>query len=133
MGIDPDLLALESATDAIQAELTALGIPTMPKSQRRKIASAAVRSWCINRCVEWSNGRQVTLTGESPDAYTIGFAQAILPALGDAQFPWDQAIGDWSKDQISLFLATAFELMEEQRATTLERPTDIVSVLKGAA
>lgn len=117
---DPDAICMDVAGEAIRPELAALGA-RVGKSQSRNIARAAVLAWLTRRPVEWSKDRSIAHTG-TPDAYNVGFAETILPQLADGDFPFEKPVGQWSKADITAFLATAAELMEEQRAHTLERP-----------
>jgi hypothetical protein len=119
--VDPDDQALERASDHIGALLTEFGVQTT-RTQRRALVNEAVLSWLRNRFVEWSKDRSISGVG-SPDAYTLGLAEAVLPIVAEVQVPWSKPVGDWSKDEISVLLATAFDAMEEQRARTMEDPT----------
>lgn len=117
--MDRDMVALDKASDALGPELKSLGA-SASKVQAQAVAKTAIFSWLSNRVVEWSKDRAVSGFG-SPDAYTVGFAMAILPVLGGGEFPFEKPIGDWGKLEMAEFLATAFELMESQRVATLER------------
>jgi hypothetical protein len=115
---DPDQRCIVAAGRAITPELQALGAMVGEK-QAQTIATFAVLGWLSQRPVEWSRDRSIAHMGE-PDAYTVGFAETILPILADGDFPFDKPIINWSKEEMAKFLAQAFELIEEQRASTLE-------------
>ena len=121
--LDPDQVCITSAAAAIAPELMSLGVQPS-KTKTRAIATAAVLGWLQKRPPAWSRDRLVAHTG-TPDAYTIGFAETILPALASGEHPFDKPVTEWSKEQMSLFLAEAFELIEEQRVATLERDETI--------
>lgn len=121
--LDPDQACITSAAAAIAPELMSLGVQPS-KTQTRSIATAAVLGWLQKRPPAWSRDRLVAHTG-TPDAYTIGFAETILPALASGEHPFDKPVNEWSKEQMALFLAEAFELIEEQRVATLERDETI--------
>ena len=120
--LDPDQVCITRAA-AIAPELMSLGVQPS-KTKTRAIATAAVLGWLQKRPPAWSRDRLVAHTG-TPDAYTIGFAETILPALASGEHPFDKPVTEWSKEQMSLFLAEAFELIEEQRVATLERDETI--------
>lgn len=118
--IDPDQICLDHAAEALRPELTALGVKA-GRAQAKKLARVAIWTWCVKRPVEWSKGRSISYPDE-PDATNIGWAETILPLLAETQgVPFKKPIHDWSKDEMALFLATAYELMHEQQVATLER------------
>lgn len=123
MGVDPDMAAMSKAGEAIKPVLKSLGVqPT--KIQTSSIASTAVISWLTNRAHEWSKDRSIAGVG-SPDAYTVGFALAILPKIADANFDFDKPLKDWSRDEMSRLLALGSDLIDDQRATAMEAPIDL--------
>lgn len=124
MGVkDPDMICIESAAEAITPVLKSLGLQAS-KTQKQNVATAAVLGWLQKRPPAWSRDRLVAHTG-TPDAYTIGFAETILPALASGEHPFEKPVNEWSKAQMALFLAEAFELIEDQRVATLERDNSI--------
>lgn len=120
---DPDNLAMGKAREAIKPKLKSLGLQAT-KTQLEQIASTAVLSWLTNRAWEWSRDRSIAGVGE-PDAYTRGFAHAILPIISDADFDWDKSLNDWSAEDVARFLALGSDLIDDQRATTMEAPVDL--------
>lgn len=125
MGVDPDQLCIESAADAVAPVLKSLGAK-VSKAQRQELVRASVYGWLKSRPPAWSTDRLVDHMG-SPNAYTLGFAQTILPALASGgHHPFEKPVTDWNKDEMALFLAEAFELMEEQRARTLEKDDNML-------
>lgn len=122
--MDPDQVCIESAAEAIKPILKSLGVQQTSKTQVRSVATAAVLGWLQKRPPAWSRDRLVSHTG-TPDAYTVGFAMTILPALAGGIHPFEKPLGDWSKLEMAEFLATAFELIEDQRVSTLEREDQI--------
>lgn len=123
VGRDPDQVCIDHAGEAIKPILKSLGVqPT--KTRVSSIASTAVLAWLTKRPPEWSRDRLVAHTG-TPDAYTMGYAETILPALASGDHPFSKPVDDWTKNEMVMFLATAFELMEDQRICTLERDTTI--------
>ncbi len=127
MGVlkDPDQICLDHAAEALRPELNALGVKA-GKAQATNLARVAIWTWCVKRPVEWSRERTISFPGE-PDATNIGWAEKILPLLAETQgVPFKKPIHDWTKDEMALFIATAFELISEQRVATLERDMETV-------
>ncbi|MEO1324176.1 MAG: hypothetical protein AAFV59_14335 [Pseudomonadota bacterium] len=123
MAQDPDLICIAHAGEAIRPNLKSLGLAAT-KTQAERIARDAVHGWLKKRPPEWSRDRSIAHTG-SPDLYNVGFAETILPVLAGGNHPFEKPVTEWSKDEMSLFLATAFELIEDQRVATLERDVKI--------
>lgn len=125
MGVstDPDDVSLERAARLVGQELHGLGVKSLTPSQVKTITRCAVYGWIMHRAKEWSSQRGISGVG-SPDAYTVGFAETVLPLLAEAtnDLPLKAPIFEWSKQDMAKFCAHAFQLIEEQRAQTLSDP-----------
>lgn len=122
MGIatDPDQRALEGARDSLAEALATMGVTSLSKSQCKILANLTVQGFYSNRAEYWSQDRRIAEIGE-PDAYTVGFARAVLPLMGKLPgLDWSKPLKDWSRDEMSFLLASGFEAIEEQRTATLE-------------
>ena len=105
-------------------------VGTLSNFEWEKIACGAVSGWVAERSRQVGADRILDeefllATGEVPEPYELGIAALVLPSLGDLVEKMglsDQPIGAWSRDEITLFVWTAADLMNEARARNHERP-----------
>lgn len=108
-------------------------ISTLSDWEWRKLAVAHISGWIQERAAQVTIERvfqeeYFLATGEIPEPSDLATAMAALPALGDFIEKLglaDRPIGDWSKQDITLFVWTAFDLVREAQANRLERPSDM--------
>jgi hypothetical protein len=101
--------------------------------QWKKFAENIISGWIIERSKQLVGERlfkdtHFLATGEIPEPQELGVCATALPALGDFIEKLglaDKAIGEWSKDQILLFIWHAAELIEDARTNRDERPAPI--------
>jgi hypothetical protein len=81
------------------------------------IVSTVVWSWIATRAEQaategWDEERVIRTTGLEPDPWLTGAIVSILPRLFEAcpDLDWSKPVGDWSKDAIAEFLASAVRL-----------------------
>jgi hypothetical protein len=88
------------------------------------LAFTAVNTWIQARTCNWATRRGTPRCG-SPDAMTIGFAEAALPLIADkaSSLPFNEPIGKWSKVDVAKLFAIGAEAIEQTRMQTLEDPT----------
>jgi hypothetical protein len=88
------------------------------------LAFTAVNTWIQARTCNWATRRGTPRCG-SPDAMTLGFAEAALPLIADkaSGLPWAEPLGRWSKVDVAKLFAIAAEAIEQTRVRTLEDPT----------
>lgn len=117
--VDPDIRALHGARDRLVEGLASFGVGSaLTPSQALVLTRFAITEWARIRAEEWSRDRSIAGIGV-PDAYTLGFAAAVLGKVADEPLPWTQPVGEWSREEVAHFLATGCEAIEEQRACTL--------------
>lgn len=121
---DPDQICIDRAAELLAPELQALGVNNLGQSQVKAIVTWSVLGWLSGRPAEWSRDRAIAHMGE-PDAYNCGWAEAILPNLAQTDFDFKTPLFNWSKADITKFLATAHEMIEEQKVATLETQREI--------
>jgi len=88
------------------------------------LAFTAVNTWIQARTCNWATRRGTPRCG-SPDAMTIGFAEAALPLIADkaSGLPWAEPLGRWSRVDVAKLFAIGAEAIEQTRMQTLEDPT----------
>jgi hypothetical protein len=88
------------------------------------LAFTAVNTWIQARTCNWATRRGTPRCG-SPDAMTLGFAEAALPLIADkaSGLPWAEPLGRWSKVDVAKLFAIGAEAIEQTRMQTLEDPT----------
>jgi len=88
------------------------------------LAFTAVNTWIQARTCNWATRRGTPRCG-SPDAMTLGFAEAALPLIADkaSGLPWAEPLGRWSKVDVAKLFAIGAEAIEQTRIQTLEDPT----------
>lgn len=88
------------------------------------IAFTAINTWIQARTCNWATRRGTPRFG-SPDAMTLGFAEAVLGVIADkaSGLPWGEPLGRWSKVDAATLFAIAHEAIEASRIRTLEDPT----------
>jgi hypothetical protein len=81
------------------------------------VCSSVVWAWIATRAEQaasegWNSERAIRTTGFAPDPWVAGAIASILPKLAEAlpDLDWSAAVGNWSKDAITEFLTTAFQL-----------------------
>lgn len=121
IGADPDARALHSARDRLAEGLASFGVSSkaLTPAQLLVITRLTLMEWARARAENWSQDRSISGVGK-PDAYTLGFAGAVLPVIAREALPWDRPVGDWSKEEVAHLIATGCEAIEEQRVRTLE-------------
>jgi len=88
------------------------------------LAFTAVNTWIQARTCNWATRRGTPRCG-SPDAMTLGFAEAALPLIADkaSGLPWAEPLGRWSRVDVATLFSIASEAIEQTRMQTLEDPT----------
>jgi hypothetical protein len=88
------------------------------------LAFTAVNTWIQARTCGWATRRGTPRCG-SPDAMTLGFAEAALPLIADkaSGLPWAEPLGRWSRVDVAKLFAIGAEAIEQTRMQTLEDPT----------
>lgn len=125
--------AIELAKTAIGTERGYVSpnarIGTLSDFEWEKVAMGAVSGWVAERSRQvgsrFLDEQYLLATGEVPEPYELGIASLILPGLGDLIERLglaDKAIGEWSRDDICLFVWTAADMLNTARARNDERP-----------
>jgi hypothetical protein len=88
------------------------------------LAFTSINTWIQARTCNWATRRGTPRCG-SPDAMTLGFAEAALPLIADkaSGLPWAEPLGRWSKVDVAKLFAIGAEAIEQTRIQTLEDPT----------
>ena len=88
------------------------------------LAFTSINTWIQARTCNWATRRGTPRCG-SPDAMTIGFAEAALPLIADkaSGLPWAEPLGRWSRVDVAKLFAIGAEAIEQTRMQTLEDPT----------
>lgn len=71
----------------------------------------------------------VTLNKTDPEPWEMGAASAVLPALGEVVSDLgiaEKAIGEWSKDEVIVFVWRTFFLMDAARCARDQSPNDSI-------
>jgi len=120
---DPDDRATADAA-AVLKKLLSEDKHTMTANRARWIAFNVINEWVQKRTHHWAVRRGIAQFG-TPDAMTVGFAEASLTQIADkaSGLPFDQPIGKWSKNDVARLFAIAHEAIEATRIQTLEDPT----------
>lgn len=89
------------------------------------MAFQTINAWIQRRTHHWAVKRGKAFFG-TPDAMTLGFAEAALTQIADAAsgLPFDLPIGKWSKVDAAKLFAFAHEAIEATRIQTLEDPSE---------
>lgn len=121
---DPDNLATAAAAATLKRML-ADRRHAMTDKEAWFVAFAVVNKWIQDRTCNWATRRGTPRIG-SPDAMTLGFAEAALGLIADkaSGLPWHEPLGKWSKVDAATLFALAAEAIEQTRVQTLEDPTD---------
>ena len=121
--------AIEAAADAVVSLCNQLrgAKSLMTRSEAKTIAFGTVLAWTQGRSYGASVNRRGKAwvkadgKGYEPDGYTLGYAEAILPALaGVSGLPWDKPLSDWSKLEIIRLAAVSADLIDDNRSNVLE-------------
>jgi hypothetical protein len=120
---DPDNLATVAAAATLKRMLGERGYAMIDRDAWF-LAFAAINTWIQARTCNWATRRGTPRIG-SPDAMTLGFAEAALPLIADkaSGLPWEEPLGRWSKVDVATLFAVAAEAIEASRIHTLEDPT----------
>lgn len=121
---DPDNLATAQAAATLKRML-ADRRHAMTDREAWFVAFATINKWIQARTCSWATRRGTPKIG-SPDAMTLGFAEAALGLIADkgSGLPWGEPLGRWSKVDAATLFAIAHEAIEQTRVQTLEDPTD---------
>ena len=133
---DWDVRATQSAIDAAK-DIVAKGdingratLGSLGRIEWGWIAAACVFAWIKTKSEQATHegiGPDVairTLKGRNPAPWEAGAVATILPALADVELPWDQTIGNWSKDAITSFAWHCHGLVDAALAARDEGATD---------
>jgi hypothetical protein len=120
---DPDNLATAQAAATLKRML-ADRRHAMTDKEAWFVAFAVVNKWIQARTCGWATRRGTPPIG-SPDAMTLGFAEAALGLIADkaSGLPWGEPLGRWSKVDAATLFSIASEAIEQTRMQTLEDPT----------
>jgi hypothetical protein len=120
---DPDNLATVQAAATLKRMLAERG-HSMSDRDAWFVAFNAVNTWIQARTCNWATRRGTPKIG-SPDAMTLGFAEAALGLIADkaSGLPWGEPLGRWSKVDAAMLFAIAHEAIENTQIHTLEDPS----------
>jgi len=120
---DPDNLATVQAAATLKRMLADRRHAVTDK-EAWFLAFTAVNTWIQARTCNWATRRGTPRCG-SPDAMTLGFAEAALPLIADkaSGLPWAEPLGRWSRVDVAKLFAIGAEAIEQTRMQTLEDPT----------
>lgn len=120
---DPDNLATVAAAATLKRMLDDRQHAVTNK-EAWFLAFTTINAWIQARTCNWATRRGTPRIG-SPDAMTLGFAEAALALIADkaSGLPWDEPLGNWSKVDAAMLFAIAHEAVENTRVQTLEDPT----------
>jgi len=120
---DPDNLATVAAAATLKRMLGERE-HAMTDKEAWFLAFTSINTWIQARTCNWATRRGTPKIG-SPDAMTIGFAEAALALIADkaSGLPWEEPLGKWSKVDAAMLFAIAHEAIENTRMQTLEDPT----------
>jgi len=120
---DPDNLATVAAAATLKRMLGERG-HAMTDKEAWFLAFTSINTWIQARTCNWATRRGTPRIG-SPDAMTIGFAEAALALIADkaSGLPWEEPLGNWAKLDAAMLFAIAHEAIENTRVQTLEDPT----------
>ena len=120
---DPDNLATVAAAATLKRMLGERG-HAITEREAWFLAFTAVNTWIQARTCNWATRRGTPKIG-SPDAMTIGFAEAALALIADkaSGLPWEEPLGKWAKLDAATLFAIAHEAIENTEIHTLEDPT----------
>lgn len=104
-------------------------IGTLSNFEWDKIAMAAVSGWVAERSrqvgARFLDEQYLLATGEVPPPYELGLAALVLPGLGDLVERLglsEKPVGQWSRNEVCLFVWTAADMLNGVRARNDERP-----------
>jgi len=108
---------------------------TLSDFEWNKLTTAVVSGWIVARSKQLTAERfweeeSFLAMGEVPEPVQLGVVAAILPGLGDFVAKMnmtDRPIGEWTKEEILLFVWTAAELVNDARTARDERPGPLVA------
>lgn len=120
---DPDNLATVSAAATLKRMLGERR-HAMTDKEAWFVAFATVNTWIQARTCNWATRRGTPRIG-SPDAMTLGFAEAALGLIADkaSGLPWGEPLGRWSKVDAATLFAIAHEAIDQTQTRTFEDPT----------
>ena len=120
---DPDNLATVAAAATLKRMLGERRHAVTDK-EAWFLAFTSINTWIQARTCNWATRRGTPRCG-SPDAMTIGFAEAALPLIADkaSGLPWAEPLGRWSRVDVAKLFAIGAEAIEQTRMQTLEDPT----------
>lgn len=107
-----------------------VGLGNMSEPEIAKLAQAAVSGWIVQRSRDLVGDRifdtnEFLATGEVPEPVDLGPVAFALPALGELVEKMglaDVAIENWRKADITLFVWTAWDLVQRAHTIRDERP-----------
>jgi hypothetical protein len=120
---DPDNLATVAAAATLKRMLGERRHAVTDK-EAWFLAFTSINTWIQARTCNWATRRGTPRCG-SPDAMTLGFAEAALPLIADkaSGLPWAEPLGRWSRVDVAKLFAIGAEAIEQTRMQTLEDPT----------
>ena len=120
---DPDNLATVQAAATLKRMLGERG-HAITEREAWFLAFTTINAWIQARTCNWATRRGTPKIG-SPDAMTIGFAEAALALIADkaSGLPWEEPLGKWAKLDAATLFAIAHEAIENTEIHTLEDPT----------
>jgi hypothetical protein len=120
---DPDNLATVAAAATLKRMLADRRHAVTDK-EAWFLAFTSINTWIQARTCNWATRRGTPRCG-SPDAMTLGFAEAALGLIADkaSGLPWGEPLGKWSKVDAAMLFAIAHEAIENTQIHTLEDPT----------
>ena len=121
---DPDNLATAAAAATLKRMLGERRHSVTDK-EAWFLAFTSINTWIQARTCTWATRRGTPRIG-SPDAMTLGFAEAALKLIADKSsgLPWHEPLGNWSKVDAAMLFAIAHEAIENTQMQTLEDPTE---------
>jgi hypothetical protein len=104
----------------------------LTERQWEKLAEAITSGWIIERSKQLTAERigsemHFLATGRDPEPSSLGNVAAILPALGgivEERGLTDKTIGEWTKEDVLLFVYHAHDLICRAETLRDERPTE---------
>lgn len=119
--------ATDASIDAMKDLVAPMG-PIRPGTQAGMLtrsefgwlASTSVWAWILTRAEQattegWNTEHAIRTTRLIPDPWLVGAIRTVLPKLLEAcpDLDYTKPVGEWSKDEITEFLAAAFDLIRQ--------------------
>jgi len=121
---DPDDVATVVAAGQVKRMLADRG-HSVTEREAWSFAFVTINAWIQARTCTWATRRGTPRIG-SPDAMTLGFAEAALALIANkaSGLPWEEPLGNWAKADVAMLFAIAHEAIENTQIHTLEDPTE---------